>query len=104
MSDYESYCHDVMTDSPVLMLADHRDYALELIKVLFDDDVVVSYIWLLVSGYPNLTMYAVVEDENGEECQCVARWEYDHSRISDPFGPHYVMVDVELTDLPGGME
>jgi len=74
-----------------------------LIKVLYDDDVIVDYIWMVVSGYPHLVMHAIVTDENDEMCQCVARWVYDHSKASDPLGPHYIMVDVELTDLPGGI-
>ena len=103
MSDYKSYCLDVIADS-VPMLIDHRDYVLELIEFLFNENVIVSYVWMLVSGYPHLAMHAIVEDENEDEYECVARWEYDHSRTSDPFGPHYELVDVELTDLPGGMK
>ena len=104
MSDYKSYCYDVIADSPVLVLVDHRDYAYELLEFLWNENVIVNYVWMVVSGYPHLTMRAMVEDGDGKGYQCIARWEYDDSMLSDPFGPHYELVDVELTDIPEGME
>jgi len=103
MNAYRLYCRDVIIDSPVLRLSDHQHYARELLKFLWDENVIVNYVWMVISGYPHLTMYALVEDEDGDEYQCIARWEYDDSMTSDPYGPHYELVDVELTDIPGGM-
>lgn len=98
---YKDYVRDVIA-SGITMLAVHKRMARELVKVLWNENIAVDYVWYMVSSYPVITMRAIV-DSDDEMLECVAVWEYDHSRQSDPFAIPWELADVELVDLPSGL-
>lgn len=103
MSKYEVYAADVLAAgiklSPILFSC-----ALDFIRALWDEDVVIDKIWFARSGYPYIVMHAICYDENDEPCEAVGSWEYIQANVGSPAGPYYEMVDVELRDMVGGYD
>ena len=102
MTEFEEYCKQVIKDS-IPLPPWKRDLALEMMKELWDNDVVVDYVWCVVSSYPIVKVSAVVIDNNEEVCEARATWEYDKSQQSKPTASPWVLVDLELLDSPTGL-
>jgi hypothetical protein len=100
--DFKSYRHDVLY-SGINMLQWQRDLASELVKVLWDEGVIVDYIWFMASSYPKVTMHAIVVDNDDEAAECIAVWEYDKSQQSIPEALPWELVSVDIGDLPPGL-
>jgi len=101
MTAYKDYVRDVIA-SGITMLSIHKRMARELMKVLWNENIIVDYIWFMISSYPEITMRAIV-DSDDELLECVATWEYDHNQQSDPFARPWELTDVELVDLSPGL-
>jgi len=104
-SDYEDYCADVINSSGVITTARHCMLALEMLAELWNNDVVVEYVWAMSCDFDGVIMYAVAIDSNDLECEAICRWKYDEADRKSATWPAkpLVMVDLELRDLEDGI-
>jgi len=103
-SDYDAYCKEVLEDSLIITHAWQRRLVLEMLQELWDNDVIVEYVWAMSSGYPTIVVNALAVDTDNSECEVVATWAYDKELQSEPDAWPWIMVDLELKDVASEAE
>lgn len=101
-AEYGAYRAEVVA-SPLLPREWMRDVMGQAVDALWEEDVVVDYVWIVVSSYPWAFIHAIVYDEEDEPWEAIIECEFDQSTRSQPFGKHWVLVSIEMDELPEGL-
>jgi len=75
----------------------------EAVDALWAEDVVVDYVWLVVSSYPWAFIQAVVYNGDDDPWEAIIECAFDVFTRSKPFGPYWVLVSIELDEVPNSL-
>lgn len=75
-----------------------RQYAVDVVCALLDEELYIDYIWWSASGECRFDVGGYCCDEDDWYGSFTARFEFDWDKVSTPVGPRYRLVELEIYD------
>lgn len=95
VSEFSLYCDGILCHAAIASWM--WPLAEQLVRVLYDDNVLIDKIWSsAVRGTEFVTMRALVFEDENDNLEAVAKFEYNKSKVSSPLEHPWELVDVAI--------